>query len=309
MTIERLIIKKSIIWIFTSLFVKTILLCLATTIVVGFFIYLSPGRVDMTLARSNSILHKPTRQYDNFPAFYLRWLGHITSGELGRTVLGRKVGEELWNKIKVTGIISFGGAFLSISLAFLFGFYLVARSHYFTMRFALGVLYLLTALPTFFVGYMFISIIPIKLEGIPGYFIAIIILTFGNGIISEFSFNFAHNLKRELKKPYMETAFVKGLRNDTVFPLPGTIFYHAVRQAIILILPRMGLRLSQIVGLSIIIEKLLDLHGLGDMLLDGLSAKDVNCVLVVILCLTLLIRLMAVLNESLLYLLNPRMRI
>jgi peptide/nickel transport system permease protein len=71
-----------------------------------------------------------------------------------------------------------------------------------------------------------------------------------------------------LRQDYIRTARSKGLTER------GTIFKHALRNALLPVLTFMGLQLSTLLGGSIIIEQIMGLPGIGTWNLAAIQAKD-----------------------------------
>jgi peptide/nickel transport system permease protein len=301
--------KRIFDWIVYDLVLKTFVIFIILSMIVGYFLYISPGKVDLTvpvrLETTEDIKHSKD---SHFFAFYGRWLNNIMNGNLGRTISGKMVHIELNERIKVTSFLTLGALLLSFFISFLSGLYLIRKSKYRIVNILQGSIFVITALPTFFLAYISIALFSVKFNSAFSFILPIIILASGDGLISELSRIVSLGIKEEYNQPYIETAIAKGLKQSAFFPWPGTTLYHAFRQAVITILPRMGLRIPQIAGLSMVVEKIFSLEGLGDMLLDGLGTKDINCVLIVVTYFCLLIRFLNLSNGLLITTLNPKSR-
>jgi peptide/nickel transport system permease protein len=296
-------------WIALHLLGKTLALCLGLSLLVGAFLYVVPGRVDTTLpVRSEGASAEIEAPRQGFLSFYRKWAGHLISGELGRNTHGYPVIHELAERVPVTAGLA-GGAMLLVSVFSLLGALLLVRStRRPAARFGVGTIYVVTALPTFFIAYLLIALVPSQNNIGSHYLLPILVLAASDGLVAELMRTLGGGIAAELARPYADMAVVKGLRVDAFLPLPGTVLFHAFRQAIIQVLPRTALQMQALVGLSFLVEKIFSLEGLGDMLLDGLGERDVNRVLVVVLITALLVRAMSLLNDLLILALNPRAR-
>ena len=94
----------------------------------------------------------------------------------------------------------------------------------------------------------------------------------------------------QLSRPWVATARTKGLRDRTALPLPGTLAFHVVRQGMVDILPRLATRAPLVLGMSLLVEKVFVLEGLGDMLIDGLATRDESRVLIVLVLAVVLVQ-------------------
>jgi len=116
-------------------------------------------------------------------------------------------------------------------------------------------------------------------------------------------------LREERASGYVETARVKGLAQGAVLPLPGTVVFHVFRQAAVRFLPRLATRVPLVVGMSLLVEKVFVLEGLGDMLIDGLAFREESRVLAVMLVAVLIVQLCALATRAGHLLLDPRARL
>lgn len=301
MNIEKL--KNILSFILFEIILKSILILFLTTFFCSFFLSVTPRENRITvLIREDTSFEKSADEIQKFPGSYIVWLRNISQGNLGVSKSGQPVMEEGKQKLAITFTISFVSLILLIILSFLIGIKESGR-----FRPLVVLIYLISTLPAFFLGYILIGLFNFHLAVIPNYLMAILTLTLSSGIIYEFSKLIQTTIKSEMQKEYIETAKAKGLK-ELALPYIGTIGFHAFRNAIIQIFSRIGSLLPIIISSSIIIEQVFGIHGLSFMLLDGFVDKDMNRILLVILLAVLLVRIGSVISKFVYVLLNPQYR-
>ena len=239
-------------------------------------------------------------------ASYGDWLGSVLRFDLGTSRSGLSLVDELKEKAPLTFKLSlaaylaaiFAAALIALTRAFRPRDRIVQIGHYST--------YLITALPAFVLGYVFIAVFHLDVSERPGLLLAIITLTFSSGILNEVERIIHHQLSEELRANYIKTARSKGLSSRAVLPVPGAVAFHAFRQAAVQFLPRLAQRVPMVVGMAILVEKVFVLPGLGDTLIDGLAYRDEPRVLAVVLIAILIVRLCELLTRGGKLLLDPR---
>jgi peptide/nickel transport system permease protein len=112
-------------------------------------------------------------------------------------------------------------------------------------------------------------------------------------------------MKTEMGKDYIQLAKAKGL-STRIFPVKGSIEFHAFRNTLIKIISRISSLIPITISSSIIVEQVFGIHGLSFMLLDGLSDKDFNRILLVILMAVAIVRAGSLVSNFLYILANPQ---
>lgn len=247
----------------------------------------------------NIIQHADTTgsKYESkkFPYFYIEWVKSILKGNPGRIMAGQRVAEDIKVRFLVTFKLSFASLIPALFISLLLG--LVNNKRYINL--GRNTIYLLASLPAFLLGYLLFGIFG------SNFLIAIITLGLSCGIINEMSRVISNAMEVELTKDYIETARAKGLR-ETSLPFPGTVGFHAFRNALIAIIPRMCLLFTFIISGSMVVEQVFRLPGLSHMLIHGLLDKDMGRILIVVLLAVILVRIVSILANFLYMLLNPR---
>jgi len=237
----------------------------------------------------------------NFLSSYMAWITGVFQWELGTNKGGQKITEEIKEKLPITFTLSFASFLPAIIVSFFIGL----RKDKGLITITKNVIFILTALPAFFLGYLLIALFGYHISLFPRYIMAILTLGLSSGIICEMSRVIDEAMETELSKEYIETATAKGLVNSP-FPWIGTVRFHAFRNALITILPQVSLIFTFVISGSLVVEQVFDLPGVSFMLLKGLGDKDIARVLVIILIGVLLIRIGSILSNFVYLLLNPK---
>lgn len=281
---------------------KSFIIVFLTTFFCSFLLSVAPkeNRITIQIREDASYEKKQEARQNEFPASYFAWLKDVSRGDLGVSKSGQPVIEEGKQKLITTLTISFSSLLLLIFISFIIGLIDSGR-----IKTIVVLIYLITTLPAFFLGYFLIGLFNFHQAAFPNFLMAILTLTLSSGIIYEFSKLIKNTMKVEMHKEYIDTARAKGL-TESVFPNAGTIQFHAFRNAIIQIFSRIGSLLPVIISSSIIIEQVFGIHGLSYMLLDGFTDKDVNRILLVILLAVALVRMGSIASNIVYISLNPQ---
>jgi ABC-type dipeptide/oligopeptide/nickel transport system permease component len=281
---------------------KSVLILFITTFFCSFLLSVAPKENRISILIREDISFEKTKEIKQkkFPESYFVWLKNISRGDLGVSKSGQSVVEEGKQKLITTLTISFISLLLLISLSFIIGINDSAE-----FKSIVVVIYLVTTLPAFFLGYILIGLINFHQAAFLNYVMAILTLTLSSGIIYEFSKLIKNTMRSEMQKEYIDTARAKGLI-ESVLPNFGTIQFHAFRNAIIQIFSRISSLLPIIISSSIIIEQVFGIHGLSYMLLDGFTDKDINRILLVILLAVVIVRIGSIVSNFVYILLNPQ---
>ena len=105
-----------------------------------------------------------------------------------------------------------------------------------------------------------------------------------------------------LNEDYLRTARSKGL------PERAVVFRHGLKNAFIPILTIAGVQLGYLVSGSVIIERVFGLPGIGDLLVDSISARDFPVTQTMVLIIAFSIVLMNLLVDILYVFIDPRVR-
>jgi peptide/nickel transport system permease protein len=277
----------------------TIPMLLVMSVLVFLVIHLVPGDPAQTLLglRATPQLVAQVRENlhlnDPLPLQYVRWLGGVLSGDLGRDYAsGAPVAQELGVALPVTLELAFGALVVSGTVGVALG--VLAAAHGGWRRRATGTFVVLgVAIPDFWMGIMLVLVFAAWFAVLPpsGYTplsqsatgnLRTFVLPIAALSIFQAAY-FARTAQSAmadaLHAPYVTFLRAKGLRESTL------VWRHALRNASVPIATIIGLQFGAILGGTIVIESLFNLPGVGNLLFTSVTARDYTvvqgCVLVI----------------------------
>lgn len=134
------------------------------------------------------------------------------------------------------------------------------------------------AMPSFWLALMLIIVFSLNLKWLPAsgwygikYMILPIIAT-GTGCVAGIMRITRSNMLEVIRQDYIRTARAKGLKENVI------IIKHALRNALIPVVTLMGLQFGKQLGGVFVIETIFAIPGLGKMLVDACSIKNIPVV-------------------------------
>ena len=217
---------------------------------------------------------------------YFIWLGNLLQGDFGRSfALNRPVIDEILDRFHATLILS-GTAFIICSLAGIAAGITSATRQYgwadkiITFSVLIGI-----SVPSFFLGMMMVLYFAVRLRWFPAsgmYALygggdladllshlvmpALALAAVATGVIARLS---RAAMLEVLRLDFIRTARAKGA------PERRVILRHALRYAIVSILPILGLQAGFVLSGAVYIEIVFQWPGVGRMLVDAILARDI----------------------------------
>ena len=220
---------------------------------------------------------------------YFIWLGNLLQGDLGRSYsLNRPVIDEILERFNATLILS-GLAFVMCSVFGILAGVISATRQYgladklITFSVLVGI-----SVPSFFLGMMMILYFAVNLRWVPAsgmYALygggdlpdllhhlvmpATALAVVATGVVARMS---RSAMLEVLRLDFIRTARAKGVRERRV------ITRHALRYAIVSILPVLGLQAGFVLSGAVYIEIVFQWPGIGRMLVDAILTRDIMLV-------------------------------
>lgn len=217
---------------------------------------------------------------------YFIWLGNLLQGDLGRSFsLNRPVIDEILERFNATLILS-GVAFLICSAFGVVAGVISATRQYgvidkvITFTVLIGI-----SVPSFFLGMMMILYFAVSLRWFPvsGMYAlygggdlpdlirhlvmpATALAVVAAGVVARMS---RSAMLEVLRLDFIRTARAKGVREQRV------VLRHALRHAIVSILPVLGLQAGFVLSGAVYIEIVFQWPGIGRMLVDAILTRDI----------------------------------
>ena len=297
---------------------------LGVTLIVYFIISLIPGDPatailgsfatpeNVKILNSQLGLDKPIWQR------YFIWLYNLLQGDFGRSFsLNRPVIDEILERFNATIILS-GTSFVICSiLGILFGILSAAYQYSLIDKLITFIVLVGISIPSFFLGMMLILYFAVSVRWFPvsgmyslygggGLWDLINHLVMPSITLSLVALGVIARLVRSsmlevLRLDYIKTARAKGVSETRV------VLSHALRSAIITILPILGLQAGFVLSGSVYIEIVFQWPGIGRMLVDAILTRDIMLVQGGVLFIALCYVLFNILVDILQLWLDPRL--
>lgn len=225
----------------------------------------------------------------NDPAYirYFRWLGRALTGDLGVALSnGQDIASQLGKRLGNTLFLAAVAAAVSVPLAILLGLIAVRYRNRWPDRLISGTTLISISLPEFFIGYLLIYFVAVKLGWFPSVSTVYDSMSFSQRLAAVALpaatltlVVLAHMMRMTraailnvMQSAYIETAELKGL---TPFDI---IRKHAFPNAIAPIVNVVMLNLAYLVVGVVVVEVIFVYPGMGQYLVDHVSKRDVPVV-------------------------------
>ncbi|MBN2906591.1 MAG: ABC transporter permease [Rhodobacteraceae bacterium] len=217
---------------------------------------------------------------------YFIWLGNMLQGDFGRSfALNRPVLDEVVERFNATLILA-GTAFVLCSLlGILAGVVSAARQYGWADKAITFAVLLGISIPSFFLGMMMILIFAVNLRWLPvsGMYAiygggdfpdllrhltmpALALAVVATGVIARLS---RSAMLEVLRQDFIRTARAKGV------PERRVIWGHALRAAMVSIIPVLGIQAGFVLSGAVYIEIVFQWPGVGRMLVDAILKRDI----------------------------------
>jgi peptide/nickel transport system permease protein len=221
------------------------------------------------------------------PIQYFDWLGGAVRGDLGESALtGRPVAPQVRDKLAITLPLATSAMVLTILISFPLGLFAAANHRRAGDAVVSIISQLGLAVPAFWAGLLLVTAFAVNrrwfpASGFPGWsesfwgsiealiLPAISLAIVQSAIISRYVRSAVLDTLRE---DYIRTARSKGLTRARA------LWKHGLRNAAIPVLTVLGLQFAALFAGTVVIERVFVLPGLGRMLLDGITDRDLPLV-------------------------------
>ena len=249
---------------------------------------------------------------------YLGWVGGLLGGEMGTSYTYRTpVSDIVSDRLQVSLPLALYALMLTVVVAFPVGILAAARRGSVTDITVMGATQLGVAIPNFWFAILMVILFAINLRwfsagGFPGWdagiFPAIKALTLPAIALALPQASILARVMRSslldtLSEDYMRTARAKGLTRRQV------LWRHALRNAMIPVLTIIGLQFSFLLAGAIIIENVFFLPGLGRLVFQAITQRDLIVVESVVMLLVFAVILLNFFVDIAYAWVDPRLRV
>jgi peptide/nickel transport system permease protein len=217
---------------------------------------------------------------------YVIWLGNMLMGDFGTSFsLNRPVLDEVLERFNATLILA-GTAFVLCALfGVMAGVVSAARQYTWADKGITFVVLLGISIPSFFLGMMMILFFAVNLRWFPVsgmwpiygtrdiwalldhlFLPAIALAVVATGVVARLS---RSAMLEVLRQDFIRTARAKGV------PERGVIWRHALRAAMVSIIPVLGIQAGFVLSGAVYIEIVFQWPGVGRMLVDAILKRDI----------------------------------
>jgi ABC-type dipeptide/oligopeptide/nickel transport system permease component len=240
---------------------------------------------------------------------YMRWVGNVARGDLGKSVFWTlPVKSLILSQMQATFTLAAASMAIAVAIGVPLG--VLAALHHRTWLDAsvIGLALLGTAMPSFWLAILLILLFTLQLGMLPslgqGSWQQLVMPAFALGFAS--SAALARLTRSEmlevLQEDFVRTARSKGVREAAV------VGKHALRNALLPLITATGLQLGNLLGGATIIETVFARQGLGRLAVQAIQSRDYPVVQGVVLFVSLVYIVINLAVDISYAILNPRIR-
>ena len=249
---------------------------------------------------------------------YADWVTGAVHGDFGKSIMYRKpVARLLKGKLSVTLILGAMSLALVILIGIPLGVFTAGRKHAISEQLLNIVNILGISIPGFFLSILLIWIFGLVLHWFaPGRFV-----TLARNPAKFFQFMIFPAIAIAIPQTcvlskYIRTAVIEEVRSDYVRTARSKgstkfriMYVHVLKNAIISVVPLIGMIVSGIFSGSIVIEQVFGIPGIGRLLIASVTSRDYPTVQTLVMYIAILILVVNFIVDILIQILDPRIRI
>ena len=217
---------------------------------------------------------------------YFIWLENLLRGDFGRSYsLNRPVLDEVRERFSATLILAGAALVLCTLWGLLIGIWTAARQYGWTDRLLTFVVLIGISVPSFWLGLLLILLFAVELRWLPasGMFAiygggdlpdllrhlilpALTLSVVATGVIARLT---RAAMLEMLRQDFIRTARAKGVSERRV------LYVHAFKAALVSVMPVIGVQAGFVLGGAVYIETVFQWPGVGRMLVQAISTRDI----------------------------------
>jgi peptide/nickel transport system permease protein len=254
------------------------------------------------------------------PVQFVTWLGNVVQGDFGRSYsLDRPVLAEVLQRLGPTLLLAGAALALSVVLGLAVGVITAVKQYRWQDKLLTLLVLVGISTPAFWLGLLFILLFAVWLGAFPvsgmydvygggGWLDMLHHLVLPAGALAAVATAVIARLTRTqmlevLRQDYIRTARAKGLK-------PGRIVYrHAFRNALVSVVPIIGLQAGFVLGGAVYIETVFEWPGLGRMLVNAIATRDILLVQGGVLIVAAAYVFINLITDLIQYALDPRIKV
>jgi peptide/nickel transport system permease protein len=240
---------------------------------------------------------------------YGKYIGRLAHGDLGESYRLRiPVARAIGQQIGATLQLAFWSAVIGISLSILFATFTARRARW-IRSFSSGSELVVSSMPSFVIGILLLLAFSFKLHWFPvsgsqGWKGMVLpSLTLALPIIAVLTQVLRNELEDILEQPFIVTARARGMSDAAVR------LRHALRHALIPIVTLSGFLFASLLGGAVVVETLFARQGIGSLMVEATTNKDVPIVLGITLLAAFIYVVVNIVVDILYGWIDPRIRV
>jgi peptide/nickel transport system permease protein len=279
-----------------------------------------PARVALGVNASDEAVAELRRQFGldrPLPTQYFDWLGGLLHGDLGTSYVSKAaIGPQVFDRLQVTLWLVVAGMIIALVVAAPAGTVMAARHRKLSGLALSAFSQVGVAVPAFLAGILLIVVFAVRLGWLPAngwtppaqdpamFLKQLILPALSLGLVqgAVLTRYIRSAVLEVLREDYLRTARAKGLR-----PFQA-LWRHGLRNAAVPVVTVLGLQLATLLIGAVVVERVFVIPGLGSLLLDGVSNRDLLLVQDVVMVLVIAVLLVNFIVDLLYVALDPRLR-
>jgi peptide/nickel transport system permease protein len=221
------------------------------------------------------------------PVRYVDWLYHFVQGDVGKSLANqRDIAPEIRSRLANTMFLAGVAACVSVPLSIFLGLIAAIRQNSFFDRFINAVTLMTISVPEFFIGYLLIIFISVRLDWFPSLAMVSDDMSFGERLYTValpaatlVMVVLAHMMRLTraavisvLSSPFIEMAILKGI------PKWRIVLEHALPNALAPIINVVAVNMAYLIVGVVVVEVVFVYPGMGQLMVDSVSKRDVPVV-------------------------------
>lgn len=249
---------------------------------------------------------------DPLPVRFARYVGQLATLDLGtsfrsRQPVTRVLAERLWPTLKLSGAAMLFAVAIGLPLGFAAALRPGSLVDTLSMMGAVSGL----SVPKFWLGLMLMYLFALKLGWFPSFgygdgslrYLALPAVALGVSPLALLARTTRAAVLEISNADFVRTARAKGVGERRVMQI------HLGRNALVIVLTTVGLQFGSILGQAVVVEKLFSWPGLGSLLVDSVSLRDIPVVQGAILTIVVFFLVVNTLVDVLCAVIDPRIQL
>ncbi len=279
-----------------------------------------PARVALGIGASDDAVAAMRTQFgldQPLTSQYLQWAGGLARFDFGNSYIsGAAIGPQISDRLAVTLWLVVTAMVIAVVVAVPMGAVMAVRHRRASGVAISAVSQVGVAVPAFLAGLLFITVFAVQLGWLPAngwtppaedpamFVKQLIMPALALGIVqgAVLTRYVRSAVLDVLREDYLRTARAKGLR-----PMQALV-RHGFRNAAVPVVTVLGLQLATLIIGAVVVERVFVIPGLGSLLLDSVSNRDLIMVQDVVMILVLAVLLVNFLVDMLYLVIDPRLR-